>query len=104
MENFVKADSIIKKILSKYGIPKDFEKVYILWKTIVGKNIAKKIELCGMKGDILLVSVSSSLYHHHLRLLKREWLKKLNLYLDSNLGEQEALKEGRFKDIKVIKL
>ncbi len=103
MENFVKADSIIKKILSKYGIPQDFEKICILWEEIVGKKIAKKIELCGIKEDTLLVSVNSAFYYHHLRLSKKEWLKKLNLYLEPGLEEKKSLKEGRFKDIKVVR-
>jgi hypothetical protein len=103
MENFVKAESIIKKILSRYGIPEDFEKIYILWEEVVSKKIAKKIELCGIKGDTLLVSVNSALYIHHLKLSKKEWLKKLNLYLDPNLDEKNAIKDGKFKDIRVVK-
>lgn len=102
MNQFTNVKSILQKILNKYSIYEDLSKIYLVWEEVVGKKIAKKIELCGIKGDTLLVSVNSSIYHHHLKLFKKEWLKKINLYLSENLKENTT--EERFKDIKVVKL
>ncbi|MFN3550286.1 MAG: DciA family protein [Endomicrobiia bacterium] len=102
MEHFSNIKPILQKILNKYGICEDLTKIYIVWEEVVGKKIAKKIELCGLKGDTLLVKVNSHIYRHHLKLLKKEWLKKINLYLDENL--KEPAYEGRFKDIKIVNL
>lgn len=101
MEKFVKADILIKKILAKYGIVEDINKLYIIWEKVVGEKLAKKIELCGVKGGTILVSVASCEYHHYLKISKREWLKKINDFFSSDKEGQENFK---FNDIKVVKL
>ncbi len=102
MEYFSNIKPILQKILKNYGICEDLDRIYIVWEEVVGKKMAKKIELCGVKDENLLVEVNSYIYRHHLKLLKREWLKKINLYLDKNLNEPNT--EGRFKDIKIVNL
>lgn len=102
MEKFVKADALIKKILTKYGITEDINKLYIIWEKVVGEKLSKKIELCGVKGDTILVNVVSCEYHYHLKISKREWLKKINDFFSSS--NKNTQKNFKFNDIKVVKL
>ncbi|MCX7716039.1 MAG: DUF721 domain-containing protein [Endomicrobia bacterium] len=99
MENFTKADIVLEKILTKYGLSKDLLVIYEIWEKVVGEKIAKKIQLCGIKGDTLLVCVETPAHHHYLKLYQKEWLKKINefflQYRDTNI---------KFKNFKVVKL
>ncbi|MCS7231363.1 MAG: DciA family protein [Elusimicrobiota bacterium] len=97
MEKFVKIDEIIKKLLKKYGISEELKFLYDVWELVLGKDMAEKIKLCGIKNDELLVSVESAIYHHHLKLNQNEYLQKINeLLLNNNFNCE-------FKKIKVVK-
>jgi len=93
MDGFVKASSVVERILKKYGITQKEEEVYLFWEKVLGEELSKKISLVGIRGNKLLVEVSSPAHHHQLKMCKREWLKSLN----GLLGEE------RFKDVKVVR-
>mgnify|MGYP000191969549 CR=1 FL=1 len=98
MDKFVCVDSVLKKILRNYGISEELEKLYSIWEQVIGTKLAKKIQLCGIKKDVLLVTVDTSAHHHYLKLHKKEWLQKINSFLSSE--KQKIV----YNDIKVIKL
>ncbi len=99
MHSFDKVDQVLEKILNRYGISKNLKLIYDIWESVVGKKIAKKIQLCGIKGDTLLVSVETPIHHHYLKLHQKEWLKKINEILS-----QQKDSHTKFSNIKVIKL
>lgn len=98
-ENFVKADKVLEHLLARYGISKNYQIIYELWDVIVGKQIAKKIQVCGVKGDTILVTVATPAHHHYLKLYQKEWLKKIN-----ELCLQNEKIKMKFNSIKVVKL
>ncbi|MCX7956764.1 MAG: DUF721 domain-containing protein [Endomicrobia bacterium] len=98
MANFTKAEILIKKILSRYGILEELGQLYDIWDDIVGKEVAKKIKLCGAKNGEIFVSVASPAYHHHLKLHQQEYLQKINEYFFN-----KKFKTDIFKKIKVLK-
>ncbi|MEN3014036.1 MAG: DUF721 domain-containing protein [Endomicrobiia bacterium] len=96
MEKFVKIDVILKNLFKRYGISENLGILYDVWEKVVGKEIAKKIKLCGARKDELLVTVNSPACAHHLKLNKNEYLKKINELLSKT-------SECEFKKIKIIK-
>jgi len=97
MDKFVNAELVLKKILSNFGISEELGKLYSVWEQVVGTKLAKKIQLCGAKKNVLLVTVETPAHHHYLKLHKKEWLEKINSLCSK---EQKVC----YKDIKVIKL
>jgi hypothetical protein len=61
-----------------------------LWKGIVGENLASVSRADRVRGQVLYVSVKNSSWAHHLSLMKRQFIDKIN----------SALGEGVLTDIK----
>lgn len=61
-----------------------------LWETAVGEKLASVSRADRVRGQILYVSVRDSSWAHHLSLMKREFLSKINA----------AIGEDMLKDIK----
>lgn len=95
--NFKNAKLLLQNLLSKYGISSELPQLYDIWEKVVGKNVSRKIQLCGIKNKTLLVTVETAAHHHYLNLYQKKWLKQIN----QMLGKTEN--EG-FKNIKVVKL
>ncbi|MFQ3675486.1 MAG: DUF721 domain-containing protein [Endomicrobiia bacterium] len=93
MQKFIQANIAINNLLKQLGLTKEKQDIYFYWEKVVGEKLASKIQLVGIKNDTLMIKVSSSAYHHQLKLYQREWLKKINTYLGANL----------IKHLKVIK-
>lgn len=99
MDNFVKSENVLKKIFFNLGISENLEKLYSIWEEVVGSKLAKKIQLCGVKKNVLLVTVETSAHHHYLKLHKKDWLEKINKMCTNSKKSEVA-----YNDIKVIKL
>ena len=97
MNNFVKSEHVLKKIFYNLGISENLGKLFSVWEEVVGAKLAKKIQLCGAKEDVLLVIVETSAHHHYLKLHKKDWLEKINKICSK---ESEVV----YNDIKVIRL
>jgi len=61
-----------------------------VWKSVVGQPISDNAKPFAVKGSLLLVHVSSSVWLHQLQFLKTDLLEKLN----------HGLKNERIEDIK----
>jgi len=61
-----------------------------LWKGIVGDNLASVSRADRVRGQVLYVSVKNSSWAHHLSLMKKQFIDKIN----------SALGEGVLTDIK----
>lgn len=85
MENFLQAKVVVNNLLKQLGLTKEKEEIYFYWEKIVGEKLVSKIQLVGIKKDTLLVKVSSSAYHHQVKLCQKEWVKKINTYLGKEL-------------------
>ncbi|GEM_PF-2019893 len=97
MKDFVKSADVLKKIFYNLGISENLTKLYFIWEEVVGPKLAKKIQLCGVKKDVLLVTVETPAHHHYLKLHKKDWLEKINKMCSK---ESEVV----YNDIKVIRL
>ncbi len=95
--NFKNAKMLLENILSKYGVSSELVQLYDIWEEVVGKNLSKKIQLCGVKNKTLLVKVETSAHHHYLNLYQKKWLNKINQIL-------KKTENDGFKNIKVVKL
>ena len=80
--------SILEQCRSKNGGGISY--IARVWQKTVGAPIADNAKPYAMKGSLLLVHVSSSVWMHQLQFLKNELLDRLN----------RELKEGRVADIK----
>lgn len=58
-----------------------------LWKKIVGEKLASVSRADKVKGRVLYVSVKNSSWAHHLSLMKREFLERINAVIGQNLIE-----------------
>ncbi len=96
MDNFKKVKPLLENLLSKYGISSELGRLYDIWEEVVGKKLAKKIQLCGVKNKTLLVTVETTAHHHYLNLYQKKWLEKINQMLKKT--------EDGYKNIKVVKL
>lgn len=56
--------------------------VWKVWGETVGAAVAANARPVAFKGDMLLVHVSSSTWLHHLRMLEKEVIHKINQALD----------------------
>lgn len=99
MQEFLKAKSVIEKIMLKYGISPQLYKLYDIWEEIVGKKLAKKVQVCGVKNSNILVTVDTPAYHHYIKLHQKEILEKINQRL-----VEEGQEFSEFKNIKAVKL
>ena len=65
-----------------------------VWDRAIGPPIADNARPFAVKGALLLVHVSSSVWMHQLRFLKNELLEKLNSGLDNERIEEIKFKIG----------
>lgn len=64
-----------------------------LWEKAVGPPISDNAKPFAVKGSLLLVHVSSSVWLHQLRFLKAELMEKINLGLKKN----QRIEDIKFK-------
>jgi predicted nucleic acid-binding Zn ribbon protein len=74
----------LAKVLQQYRPISDpfMVQVWNVWQEAVGPSIAANARPVAFKADLLLVQVSSSTWLHHLRILEKEIIEKVNNALD----------------------
>jgi predicted nucleic acid-binding Zn ribbon protein len=79
-KNFTDIGSVLDKVLHRYRPKADQElcKVWDLWDTAVGPEIALHARPAAFKGRRLLVHVSNSSWLLHLRFMERDLIAKIN--------------------------
>ena len=68
--------------------------VWDIWDQAVGAEIAANARPAAFKGDLLLVHVASSTWLHHLRLLHKDILDKINQAAGRQIVRELKLKIG----------
>lgn len=76
--------NVLSGVLEKFGLQKGVEqhKSLIIWKRVVGKNIAKHTSPGWITNNILWVIVDDSVWRQELEFLKPQIIEKLNAHLD----------------------
>ncbi len=84
--------NVIDTIFKKTPVKKknDYLLIYKTWKQTVGENIAGNTRPEGIRGDVLFVGVSNSIWMQELSFIKKNIVKKIN----------ETLSETKIKDIR----
>jgi predicted nucleic acid-binding Zn ribbon protein len=67
-----------------------------VWAGAVGEEVARNARPAAVKGPILLVEVSSSVWRHHLRFLKPDLIARVNAALGRPAVEDIKFKVGAF--------
>lgn len=78
---------VIEKILLRYSIHNGFKKAWIEknWVAIVGEEAGKHSIPYKVEGDVLFVSVDSSVWNQELFMKKKTITKKVNHLFSSEL-------------------
>lgn len=94
--HFDKIGSVLDKILRQYRPKADQAvcRVWDIWDTAVGAEVAANARPAAFKGDILLVHVSNSSWLHHLRFMEDELVSKVNEALGADRIKTIQLKIG----------
>lgn len=66
--------------------------IWSLWENVIGKTIAENARPQALKGNILLVHVSSSVWIQQLRFLEKDIIRKINA-----ASGKKPIKEIQFK-------
>lgn len=79
-KNFTPIGEALAKVLQQYRPSSDpfMVQVWNEWDAAVGASVAANTRPVAFKGDMLLVHVSSSAWLHHLRILEKEMIVKIN--------------------------
>ena len=93
---FVHLGHVINKILktSRYKYNEELSKIWELWDSAVGKDVANNAQPAAFKGKLLLVHVSSSVWIQQLQFLKKDLIVKVNHVLKKDLVEEIKFKIG----------
>jgi len=80
MNPLVPIGSLIDRLMLEYRKdgPSVLERICRCWSDIVGEDAALEAKPCAIKGEMLLVHVSSPVWVHHLHFQKQDILKRLN--------------------------
>lgn len=73
---------------------KEMEGIWSLWEDVIGKTIAENARPQALKGSILLVHVSSSVWMQQLRFLEKDIIHKINAASDKKPIEEIKFKIG----------
>ncbi len=82
--------------MTKYRREHDGEllRVWSLWDSLVGEIVAENARPAAVKGNILVVNVTSSTWIHHLQFNKKEIIKKINHAFGKELVGEIKFKIG----------
>lgn len=91
---------ILPQTLAKLGIKEryDLEVVMYHWRDIVGERIAAHARPTGVQDNTLIVSVTNSVWCHHLSVLKLQIIDKINNFIGEKLVTDIRFKAGYFVD------
>ena len=97
-EDFIHIGSVIGDVLKQFG-PKsadELTRVWQYWDEAVGEAIAANAQPAAIKGDLLLVHVTSSAWIHQLQFLKLDIISRLNNALGKPIIAEIKFKIGPF--------
>lgn len=79
-KNFIQIGEVIDKVLHQYRPINDqaLMQVWEVWEEAVGTAIAQNAKPSAFKGDLLLVTVSSSAWLHQMRFMEQELINEIN--------------------------
>lgn len=82
-KKFTPIGEALARVLQQYRPATDpfMIQVWNVWESAVGASIAANARPVAFKGELLLVHVSSSTWLHHLRILEKEIISKINAAL-----------------------
>ncbi|MCG6892774.1 MAG: DUF721 domain-containing protein [Desulfobacteraceae bacterium] len=88
--------SVLPRVLREFRPPRegDLGQIEGVWKTIVGTAVAENARPYAVKGGVVLVHVSSSVWIHHLRFLRQDIVDKINNAIGTALVEELKFKIG----------
>ncbi|MBP2642332.1 MAG: hypothetical protein H6Q67_219 [Firmicutes bacterium] len=91
---------IIVSSLKKIGLEKRYkaEKIFLNWSNIVGNEIASHSNPGKLHYGILLVSVSNSVWIHHLMTLKESIINKINSFVGEKVVKDIKFQAGYLKN------
>ena len=92
---------MITGTLDDLGIGKKYRSHYVImyWKKIVGSEIADHSCAVDITKGIMTVHASNSVWMHHLFLLKRDIIHKINTFLGEELINDIRFRIGAIKNI-----
>ena len=87
---------IMKTVISEFYKKSDqgLLKIYAAWKETVDEAVAENSKPAAMKGKVLIINVSSSIWMHELYFLKNDLVQKINQSLGEKLVEELKFKIG----------
>jgi predicted nucleic acid-binding Zn ribbon protein len=85
-------DGVLKQVRSEPGDV--LKAVWRLWEETVGGTIAENARPAAIKGNLLIVHVSSSTWMHQLQFLKKDMIAQINAALGKPIIEAINFKIG----------
>ena len=87
---------IVSQLLKRHRSEEtgDFDRLWDAWARIVGDAVAANTQPQAIKGNILLVYVSSSVWVHQLQFFREEMIAKINQFLDNDRISEIKFKIG----------
>lgn len=84
-ETILPLGTVLNSLIKTLGIEKNIEqyKIFDVWNTIVGEQIAKVAQPERIHNGILIVAVSNAPWRTELTFRKKEILEKIHLTLNS---------------------
>jgi len=78
---------VVPQTIKSLGLTKKYyaQCAVLFWRTIVGDEIASHARAQRLERGILTVTVSNSVWTHHLFLLKQDLIGKINTYIGQNV-------------------
>lgn len=78
---------VVPETIASLGLQKKYyaQCAILYWRTIVGEEIASHSRAQRLERGVLTVTVSNSVWTHHLFLLKQELIGKINTYIGQNV-------------------
>ncbi len=97
-KKFEHIGTIVERVVRQYRPKHDqaLIQVWEVWERAVGQAIAENAQPMAMKGDMLLVYVTSSTWLHHIRFLEAQLLENLNAELTEAKVRSIKFKVGAF--------
>ncbi|RQD73914.1 MAG: DUF721 domain-containing protein [Candidatus Syntrophonatronum acetioxidans] len=97
-----KISDSLDKTLHKLGIKKKIKEEMALfhWEEVAGPKISSKTRAEFIKGGILFIKVSSSVWSQQLVFLKKSLIKKLNHRLGERIVQDIYFRVGSWQDLR----
>lgn len=98
LKESVHIGDVLKDVLKTFRATPDEDalQVWDIWSLIVGDDVAENAQPAAVKGHLLLVHVTSSVWIHHLQFRKHEMIDSINRALGQRVVDDIKFKVGPF--------